>query len=79
MILYISIFINKKGANDRKHNETRHSKMFVLGFYYFGLELSHFNPLLNKRIGMLNLDYLMEKGASNYFITKICISRISKI
>lgn len=40
----------------------------MLGFYYFDLELSHMNPLLNKRIGMLNLEYLMERGASNVFV-----------
>ena len=61
MIGYVS-------ANDRKHKETKESKSFILGFYYFEIELSHLNPLLNKRLGMINLEYLMEKGTSNFFI-----------
>jgi hypothetical protein len=46
-------------ANDTKINETKESKSFVLGFYYFSIELSHGNPNLYKRIGLLDLDYVL--------------------
>lgn len=40
------------------------SKQFVLGFYDFGIEMSHLNPLIYKRIGMLPLSYVLDKGSS---------------
>lgn len=52
-------------ANDTKYGETKESKAFVLGFYYFGIELSHTNPNLYKRVGMLDLSYLLDRGTSN--------------
>lgn len=42
-------------ANDTKIGENRESKAFVLGFYYFEIELSHTNPNLYKRIGLMDL------------------------
>lgn len=52
--------------NDLKKNQTTLSKQFVLGFYYFEIEMSHHNPLIFKRVGLLNLDLVLQKGSQIY-------------
>ena len=57
------------GKNDLKKSEDRLSKQFVLGFYYFEIELSHHNPWLYKRLWSLDLETIFEKGASTLIFT----------
>jgi len=54
------------GKNDLKLKETYESKCFVLGFYYMELGLSHQNPWMFKKLGLLDFEYLMKKGRSNF-------------
>lgn len=66
-------------ANDRKNGESRDSKCFVLGFYYFGVELSHLNPNLYKRIALFDLPYLIQKGTSLIYLKQISTALTSKL
>jgi hypothetical protein len=50
----------------------------VLGFYYFGVELSHLNPNLYKRIALFDLPYLIQKGTSHTYIKQISTAPTSK-
>ena len=38
--------------------------MYILGFYYFDIEMSHMNPWLFKRLGTMDVEYTLEKGKS---------------
>ena len=58
-------YVNK---NDLKKDEDKESKMFILGFYYLDIELSHQNPWLHKRFWQLNFDFLFDKGKSKPFL-----------
>lgn len=57
------------GKNDLKLNEDKVSKKFVLGFYYFQIEMSHQNPFLFKRLWSLKLGTILDKGKSIISLT----------
>lgn len=70
--------IDYVGRNDLKKHENPLSKQFVLGFYYFEIELSHYNPWLFKRISSLPLDTILGKGASITLLMQTCTNNTSR-